>query len=64
MKAAALLDAMGLGAGVSNARGAGTDPVSAVACGQVVAGISRRGAKDTPLAKSCSRNIRAQGSSE
>ena len=33
----------GSGAGVSNVRGAETDPMSVMACGRVVAGISRRG---------------------
>ena len=34
---------LGWGTGVSDVRGAETDPVSATACGQVAAGIPKRG---------------------
>ena len=53
----------GLGTGMSDARHAGTDPVSALACGQVAAGIPRRGIKDMPQARNCSGYVRAQQSS-
>ena len=53
----------GLGAGVADVRGAGTDPMSAVAHSQVTDGISRMGDKGIPLARSCIGYIRAQQSS-
>ena len=54
----------GLGTGVSDVRATEMDPMSAVLCGWVVAGISKRGAKETMLARSCSGYIRAQQSSD
>ena len=54
----------GSGAGVSDVRVAETDPRSAAACGWVAGGISKKGAKETLLARSCIGYIKAQQSSD
>ena len=54
---------LGWGTGVSNARGAEMDPVSAMGCGRVVAGIPKRGVKEMLPARSCIGYISTQWSS-
>ena len=48
---------LGPGTGVSDVRGAETDPVSAMACSRVAASISMKGPRQILPARSCRRYI-------